>query len=59
MRGTCPEAQDAAAEAEALLVSIGFDGTGTYLRPRDAEYRTALDLAATLDPYNNGLLCTP
>jgi hypothetical protein len=54
---TCQEAMDAAAAGEALLVSIGFDGTGKYLRPKDAEYRDALDLAWTLDEYNNGLLC--
>jgi hypothetical protein len=54
---TCQEAQDAAVAAEALLVSLGFDGTGSYLRPKDAEYQTALELAATLDAYSNGELC--
>jgi hypothetical protein len=53
----CTEALDAALAAENLLVSIGFDGTGKYLRPKDAEYQTALSLAWTLDEYNNGLLC--
>ena len=57
--GQCQEATDAIADAEALLVSIGFDGTGNYLRPRDDEYEDAVDLAYTLDQYNNGLLCTP
>jgi flagellar basal body rod protein FlgG len=56
---TCTEALDAALAAENLLVSIGFDGTGKYLRPKDALYTDALELAATLDSYNNGLLCTP
>jgi hypothetical protein len=54
---TCPEVVTAVAAGDALLASIGFDGTGTYLRPKDAEYQTALDLAYTLDEYNNGNLC--
>ena len=54
---SCQEAQDAAAAGEALLCSIGFDGTGTYLRPNNALYGQALALAATLDCYNNGNLC--
>ena len=29
----------------------------TPVRPRDAEYQQALDLATTLDTYNNGNLC--
>jgi hypothetical protein len=56
---SCQEAQDAALAAENLLVAIGFDGTGKYLRPKDPEYRQALDLAYTLDEYNNGYLCGP
>jgi hypothetical protein len=55
--GTCPAAAQAALDAENLLMSIGFDGTGSYLRPKDAEYQTALQLAYTLDQYNNGNLC--
>jgi hypothetical protein len=47
------------ADADALLTGIGFDGTGKYLRPKNAEYQTALDLAYLLDHYNNGLLCIP
>jgi hypothetical protein len=54
---TCTAASDAILAAEDLLVDIGFDGTGKYLRPKDAEYQQALDLAATLDAYNNGDLC--
>lgn len=62
---TCQEAQDAALAGEQLLISLdfdGFDGTGSYLRPKGKDkalYYEALDLAATLDAYNNGLLCTP
>jgi hypothetical protein len=56
---TCSAAVDAVAAGDALLSSIGFDGTGQFLRPRDAEYQTALDLAGTLDTYNNGNLCSP
>jgi hypothetical protein len=54
---TCPEATDAALAAEQLLCDLGFDGTGSYLRPKDHEYQEALDLAQTLDSYNNGCLC--
>jgi hypothetical protein len=54
----CQEALDAAFDAEALL-AIGFDGTGKHLRPKNAEYQLALDLADTLDQYNNGYLCGP
>jgi hypothetical protein len=54
---TCSGVVDAVAAGDALLQSIGFDGTGSYLRPKDAEYQTALALAATLDEYNNGNLC--
>jgi hypothetical protein len=42
---------------EAALIDIGFDGTGNYLRPKNPKYQTALDLAATLDAYNNNMLC--
>jgi hypothetical protein len=54
---SCQQALDAAVAAENLLVSIGFDGTGKYLRPKNAEYQQALELAAKLDAYNNGELC--
>ncbi|UCF85844.1 MAG: hypothetical protein JSV50_09490 [Desulfobacteraceae bacterium] len=53
----CEEAASAAVEAENLLESINFDGTGNYLRPKEAEYQMALDLAATLNAYNNNMLC--
>jgi hypothetical protein len=54
---TCQEVVDAVAAGDTLLSSIGFDGTGKFLRPKDAEYWDALDLADTLDDYNNGDLC--
>jgi hypothetical protein len=57
---TCQEALDAALDAETLLVSISFDGTGSYLGPKGSTknaYYDALDLAEILDQYNNGLLC--
>jgi hypothetical protein len=54
---TCPAATDAAQAADALLMSIGFDGTGTYLKGKDPLRQTANNLAGTLDDYNNGTLC--
>jgi hypothetical protein len=56
---TCPAVVTAVADADALLTDIGFDGTGNFLRPKDAEYAYALELAAILDAYNNGELCSP
>lgn len=55
----CTEAQEAIAAGQELLARVDFDGTGQYLRPRDDGYDDALELAATLDAYNNGLLCDP
>jgi hypothetical protein len=54
---TCPAVVDAVNEAQMLLVSIDFDGTGKFLKGKKSA--TANDLAATLDQYNNGDLCTP
>ncbi len=54
---TCSDATAAAIAGEDLLCSIGFDGTGKYLRPKDQEYAQALELAGILDSYNNGELC--
>ncbi|MCX2746131.1 T9SS type A sorting domain-containing protein, partial [Mangrovivirga sp. M17] len=58
---TCQEAMDALAQAQALLCDIGFDGTGTYLKSKgkngDPRGSYALELAATLDAYNNNELC--
>jgi hypothetical protein len=56
---TCQDALDAAIEAENLLVSLGFNGTADYLSPKDSNYQIALELAETLDQYNNGILCNP
>jgi hypothetical protein len=43
--------------ADALLSGIGFDGMGNYLRPKDAEYGSAVELAEFFDMYNNGDFC--
>ena len=57
---TCSEIVAATHEGQLLLESIGFDGTGQYLRPKDGQlYTDALTLATTLDEYNNGNLCSP
>ncbi|MGI9265379.1 MAG: prealbumin-like fold domain-containing protein [Gammaproteobacteria bacterium] len=44
---------------DALLMSIGFDGTGGYLKGKNAgdDRAAANALATTLDEYNNGRLC--
>ncbi len=54
-------------EARDLLECVGFDGTGPYLTAKNRrtdcgdstvrDREEALDLAATLDQYNNGDLC--
>ncbi|NIM51414.1 MAG: hypothetical protein GTO22_19555 [Gemmatimonadales bacterium] len=54
---TTQEVLDAALAAETLLDELDFDGTGSYLRPRDADYGYALELADYLDRYNNGEFC--
>lgn len=56
----CQDLADALDDTEALLESIGFDGTGSYLPPFTPDVLTrmeALALAETLDTYNNGGLC--
>ncbi len=60
----CTATTDAITAANALLIEIGFDGTGEYLTPKKArkepastQRETANSLAGTLDSYNNGLLC--
>ena len=52
---TCQEVVDAVNAAQTLLAGIGFDGTGNYLKGKQAG--DANELAAILDAYNNGLLC--
>ena len=54
---TCSDAQEAALEAEALLVANEFDGAGAYLRPKDDDHGRAVELAAALGRYNLGDLC--
>lgn len=56
---TCPAVLDAVAAGDALLQSIGFNGTGSYLTTKDktGKRQMALNLAYTLDQYNNGALC--
>jgi hypothetical protein len=57
---TCSAIVEATVEGQMLLASIGFDGTGNYLRPKDGQlYTDALYWATILDTYNNGNLCTP
>jgi hypothetical protein len=56
---SCQAALAAADAGQALLESIGFDGTGKYLRPKQQQYQDALELANILDQYNNGYLCGP
>jgi hypothetical protein len=57
---TCQVAVDAVHAGQSLLASIGFDGAGNYLRPKDGQlYQDANALADTLDQYNNSGLCTP
>ncbi|RZN40520.1 MAG: DUF11 domain-containing protein [Methanosarcinales archaeon] len=56
---TCQDAQDTALEAEELLDKHDFIGEGSYLSSQDTDYAYALELAETLDQYNNGELCTP
>ena len=60
--GTCAAATTAINQAQALLDQINFTGTGDYLGPKVkgalATLRAqALALQATLDAYNNNLLC--
>jgi hypothetical protein len=48
------------ADAQALLDSANFDGTGKYWKggkDAAAARATALSLAYILDQYNNGMYC--
>ena len=56
---TCQAAVDAVNDGQDLLSTIGFDGDGRFLRPKDGSYSEATTLAGQLDLYNNGDLCTP
>ena len=60
--GQCPAASSAIANAQALLVSVGFTGTGACLPSKgkgssDPNFTLANSLAAILDSYNNNTLC--
>ncbi|HET7486612.1 MAG TPA: hypothetical protein VFJ85_01690 [Acidimicrobiales bacterium] len=56
--GLCPAATQAIADGSALLTAIGFTGTGKYANTMtSAQIAQANSLAATLDAYNNNLLC--
>ena len=55
---TCATVSTAIAQANALLVTIGYTGPPSYKIGSTSPYRaTALALASTLDRYNNGLIC--
>ena len=54
---TCTAVQDAVVSSQNLLVSINFTGSGSYLTKSSTNQTSALNLAATLDKYNNGKLC--
>jgi hypothetical protein len=57
--GTCTAIQDAMVDAQLLLEAVGFDGTGRYLpsQSKSPLRQQALELAMTLDDYNNGYYC--
>jgi hypothetical protein len=58
--GTCTAATNGINQAQALLASASFDGTGEYWKSGKnsaANRTTALLLAGILDQYNNGKLC--
>ncbi|HEX6249883.1 MAG TPA: hypothetical protein VFZ56_00460 [Gemmatimonadaceae bacterium] len=54
---TCSDATDAIDDAQDLLDDIGFTGTGEFLKTNSSDRTEALELASTLDSYNNGNLC--
>jgi uncharacterized repeat protein (TIGR01451 family) len=54
----CPAAQDAMDDAQALLDAFGFNGTKVMTKAEIKSLGTSFNnVAATLDSYNNGLLC--
>jgi hypothetical protein len=56
--GACPAAVTAINAAQALLDAINFTGTGTYANKMTAQQKAlALQLATTLDQFNNNILC--
>jgi hypothetical protein len=57
---TCSGVQTAVMDGHTLLDNLNCDGTGSYLPSNTnkiALRTTALNLASTLDKYNNGDLC--
>ena len=58
---TCDAARDASLAGEELLDKYDFQAEGDYLLNNDrkvrGDYNRALELATTLDLYNNGELC--
>jgi hypothetical protein len=54
---TCSAVQAAVVNAQNLLVSINFTGTGSYLAKPSTTQTTALSLATQLANYNMGSLC--
>lgn len=56
---TCDAAVNAANAGQQLLDDIDFNGTGNYLKGKNADGDRALanELAGLLDEYNNGFLC--
>jgi hypothetical protein len=59
---SCDAARDAVVAGEELLDKYDFNGAGDYLlnnnRQTKQDYNRALELAAQLDQYNNGELCS-
>jgi hypothetical protein len=53
----CSDATEAIEDAQELLADIDFDGTGGFLKTNSSDRTEALELASTLDEYNNGILC--
>ena len=56
---SCAAVTTAVTDGQALLVRVGFNGTGSYLtaKSKSPDRALALSLAATLDSYNNNTLC--
>jgi Domain of unknown function DUF11/Right handed beta helix region/Prealbumin-like fold domain len=54
---TCSAVQTAVLDAQALLDTINFTGMGSYLTKASTNRTRALNLAGTLDGYNNANLC--
>ena len=54
---TCTAQNTAVTNGQLLLDQINFTGSGSYLEKSSNNRTKALNLAATLDRYNNGNLC--